>query len=288
MCNMSKVDGMTEQDFDFIRKVLQERSAITLEPGKEYLVETRLAPLVRQLKLNSIGELVDQLRSHTANGPVGLHARVVEAMVTTETSFFRDHQPFEALRKFVIPDLIKRRRPERRLNIWCAACSTGQEPYSVALLVREYFPELADWHVSILASDLSRDVLERARLGNYNQIEVNRGLPATLLIKHFTQHGTHWQLNLDVRAMVRFQEFNLAQPWPTLPRMDLVLMRNVLIYFDVATKKTILGRLGRLLRPDGYLLLGGAETTFNLDDSFRRVEKLKSGFFQLAAEPARK
>src|SRR5262249_23496815 len=152
---------------------------------------TRLAPLVRQLNLSSLGELIAQLRSTPGNG---LYRQIVEAMVTTETSFFRDHHPFEALRKVVIPDLINRRRSERRLHIWCAASSTGQEPYSIAMLIREYFPELSGWSISLLASDLSREVLARSREGRYSQMEVNRGLPADLLIKYFHQQGTHWQL----------------------------------------------------------------------------------------------
>jgi chemotaxis protein methyltransferase CheR len=257
--------------------LLKDRSAIVLESGKQYLVETRLTALVRQLHLNSITDLVQRLRARPFNG---LHTQVIEAMVTTETSFFRDHHPFEALRKAVLPDLVQRRRDERRLNIWCAASSSGQEPYSVALLLREQFPQLAGWQVPLLASDLSREVLDRAREGRYSQLEVNRGLPAVLLVKHFRQHGTSWQLNEDIRRMVEFREINLAQPWPVLPRMDLVMIRNVMIYFAVETKKLILGRLARLLRPDGYLLLGGAETTFNLDDSYRRVEHLKAGFYQ--------
>jgi chemotaxis protein methyltransferase CheR len=271
---------MTDQEFDVIRRLLLERSAIVLEPGKEYLVETRLAPLLRQHRLNSIGELIAQFRGQPDNG---LRRQVVEAMVTTESSFFRDHHPFETLRKVVLPDLIGRRRNERRLHVWCAASSHGQEPYSIALLVREHFPELSGWKVSLLASDLSREVLARARAGRYNQIEVNRGLPAALLVKYFEQHGTDWHLKPDIRSMVDFQEINLAQPLPYLPRMDLVLVRNVMIYFDVATKKAILGRVARLLRPDGYLVLGGAETTYNLDDSYRRVESLKGGFYQLVS-----
>jgi chemotaxis protein methyltransferase CheR len=271
---------MTDQEFDVIRRLLLERSAIVLEPGKEYLVETRLAPLVRQLKLNSLGELIALARGQPDNG---LHRQIVEAMVTTESSFFRDHHPFETLRKVVIPDLIQRRRDERRLHVWCAASSHGQEPYSIALLLREHFPELSGWKVALLASDLSREVLARAREGRYNQIEVNRGLPAALLVKYFEQHGTHWHLKPDLRNMVDFQEINLAQPLPYLPRMDLILVRNVMIYFDVATKKAILGRVARLLRPDGYLVLGGAETTYNLDDSYRRVESLKGGFYQLVS-----
>jgi len=269
---------MTDQDFDFIRKMLHERSAITLEDGKQYLVESRLAPIVRDLKLNAIGDLVVLLRAPLSNG---LQQQVVEAMVTTETTFFRDLHPFEALRKAVIPDLVRKRQNERCLNIWCAACSTGQEPYSLALLLQEHFPELGGWKVNILATDLSRDVLSRAREGRYSQIEVNRGLPAALLVKHFRQHGTSWQLHDHLRGMVDFQELNLVRAWPPLPRMDLVFLRNVMIYFDVDTKKTILGRMTGVLQTDGYLLLGGAETTFNLNESYRRLEQFKTGFYQL-------
>jgi chemotaxis protein methyltransferase CheR len=269
---------MTDTEFDAVRRLLREHSAVVLEPGKEYLVESRLAPLLARLKFNSIGELMAEMRCRPGNG---LHRQVVEALVTTESSFFRDHHPFEALRKVILPDLIHRRRDERRLRIWCAACASGQEPYSVSLLLREHFPGLAGWDVSLLASDISGEMLKRAREGRYNQIEVNRGLPASLLVKHFDQHGTSWQLKPGIRATVEFREINLAQPWPPLPRMDLVLLRNVMIYFDVATKKTILGSVARLLRPDGYLLLGGAETTMNLDDSYRRVEPLKAGCYQL-------
>jgi chemotaxis protein methyltransferase CheR len=269
---------MTDLDFDYFRQLLRQRSAIVLEQGKQYLVETRLAPIARRLNLPSVGDLIRRLRADPA---VGLLGEVVEAMVTTETSFFRDLHPFEAMRRTVLPELLQRRGGERRLNIWCAASASGQEPYSVALLLREHFPEAAGWQVLLLASDLSREMLERARAGRYSQLEVNRGLPAALLVKYFRQHGAAWELDAAVRGLVRFQEINLAQPWPALPRMDLVLLRNVLIYFDVEVKKAILGRVARLLRPDGYLLLGGAETTFNLDDSFRRVESLRSGFYQL-------
>lgn len=269
---------MTEQEFDIVRRLLRERSAIVLEAGKEYLVETRLAPLVRQLNLKSIGELIAQLSRRPDNG---LHRQVVEAMVTTETLFFRDHHPFEGLRKLVIPDLISRRRAERRLHIWCAASSSGQEPYSLALLLREHFPELTGWKITFLASDISREMVARARDGRYSQIEVNRGLPAALLVKYFEQSGTTWQLRADIRNSIDFQEINLAQAWPALPRMDLVLLRNVMIYFEVETKRTILGKMARLLQPDGYLLLGGAETTLNLENSYRRAEPLKAGFYQL-------
>ncbi len=269
---------MTEQDFDFLRSLIRERSAIVLDDGKRYLVDSRLAPIVRQHDLGSIAGLVDKLRLPQSEG---LAERVIESMVTTESSFFRDLHPFESIRRTLLPELARKRASERTLNIWCAGCSTGQEPYSLAILMREYLPELAGWEINLLATDFSFDVLDRAREGQFGQIEVNRGLPAALLIKYFQQNGTRWQLNADVRAMVEFRQINLARPWPFLPRMDLVLLRNVMIYFDVDTKKAILGRLGRLLRPDGYLLLGGAETTLFLDESYRRAEQLSPGFYQL-------
>ena len=271
---------MTPEEFDYVCKLVRERSGIVLEAGKEYLVDARLTPVVRKCELGSISELVGRLRSGLDHG---LAARVVEAMVTTETSFFRDLVPFETLRTAVLPDLIRRRRDQRRLSVWFAASSTGQEPYSLALLVREHFPELTGWRLDLLATDLSAEVLGRARAGRYSQIEVNRGLPAALMVKYFAQHGATWELREDVRRMVEFREMNLTRAWPVLPRMDLVFLRNVMIYFDVEAKKSILGRAARLLMPDGYLLLGGAETTLNLDDSFRRAEQLKGGFYQLAA-----
>lgn len=269
---------MTPQDFDYVCRLVRDKSAIVLEPGKEYLVETRLLPIARQMQLASVGDLISRLRSLPDNG---LHARVIEAMVTTETSFFRDLHPFETLRATVLPGLIRSRQTERRIDVWCAASSTGQEPYSFAILVREHFPELRGWQVNITATDLSNEVLARAREGRYNQIEVNRGLPAPLMVKYFRQHGPNWELCEEVRRMVEFRQMNLAKPWPLMPRVDLVFLRNVMIYFDVETKKSILGRVARMLRPDGYLLLGGAETTFNLDDSFSRAENLKGGFYKL-------
>ena len=271
---------MTPEDFAYVCRFVRERSAIVLEPGKEYLVETRLAPVARKMEFDSVGALIAKLRGAPDNG---LHARVIEAMVTTETSFFRDSHPFESLKTAALPDLIRRRAAERRLNVWSAACSTGQEPYSVAIIIREHFPELLGWQVNILATDLSAEVLAKARAGTYSQLEVNRGLPAAALVKHFTQSGTSWQVSETVRRAVEFRELNLVRPWPALPKMDVVFLRNVMIYFDVETKKAILSRVARQLNPDGYLILGGAETTLNLDSSFRRVDALKGGFYQLVA-----
>ncbi len=269
---------MTTAEFEYICRFVRDRSGLVLETGKEYLVDARLTPVASQSELASVSELISKLRTAPNDKLV---ARVIEAMVTNETSFFRDVQPFETFRKSVLPELIARRRDERRLNVWFSACSTGQEPYSFALLIREHFPELTNWRLDLMASDLSTEALARARAGRYIQIEVNRGLPASLLVKYFRQHGPNWELDETVRQMVTFREMNLVQPWPLLAKMDIVFLRNVMIYFDVETKRSILGRVAKLLRPDGYLLLGGAETTMNLDDRFRRVDTLKGGFHQL-------
>jgi chemotaxis protein methyltransferase CheR len=260
--------AMNKADFDLVRTLVRQRSAIVLEDGKEYLADARLTPLARKHGLGSVQDLVGRLRTQP-NGD--LHQKVVEAMTTNETSFFRDVNPFEALRKEILPALIARRASERTLNIWCGASSTGQEPYSLVMLIREHFPQLQSWKISFMASDLSTDVLERARHGSYSQLEVNRGLPAAMLVKYFTRNGAEYRVRDDLRGMVDFRMINLVEHWPPMPPLDLVMLRNVLIYFSVETKKTILGRIRRLLRPDGYLLLGGAETTINLDDHLEQV-----------------
>jgi chemotaxis protein methyltransferase CheR len=272
---------MTEQDYAYVAKQLLDRSSIVLEPGKEYLLESRLTPVARRHGLTTATEFIQKLRLTGGNGPM---TELVEAMVTTETSFFRDVHPWETLRRTVIPEFIRTRGAERRLNVWCAASSSGQEPYTFALLLKEYFPELAGWTLKLVATDISNEMLRRSKEGRYSQIEVNRGLPIALLLKYFRQEGANWQLRQDVRDMIEFQLLNLAGLWPAMPPLDLILLRNVMIYFDVDTKKSILRKVSRVLRPDGYLMLGGAETTFNLDDSFRRVEGLMGGFYRLVAK----
>lgn len=252
----------------FVRELVRDASGIVLEEGKEYLVESRLSALARREGLASAETLVAKFQESPWSG---FQTKVVEAMTTNETSFFRDVHPFEALRKAILPDLVKRRVRERSLFIWCGAASTGQEPYSLAMLIREHFPTLQDWKVGILATDLSRDVLARAESGLFSQVEVNRGLAAYLLVKYFTREGLHWRIRDDLRRMVEFRQMNLIQPWPAMPAPDLVLLRNILIYFDIPTKKTILSKIRGLMRPDGYLLLGAAETTINLDEAFERV-----------------
>lgn len=269
--------GVSEADFAFVVKLLRERCALVLEPGKEYLVKARLAPLAQKHGLASIQQLVQRLRSKGENG---LATEVVEAMVTTETSFFRDIHLFETLKKTVLPQLIEARRSRRQLNIWCAASSSGQEPFSLAILLLEHFPELCDWRIQFSATDISGQMLERCRAGRYSQVEVNRGLPTPLLLKWFRQEGACWSIDDRVRSFVAFSQLNLVEPWPAMPQWDLVFLRNVMIYFDIDVKKSILNRLAGVLSPDGYLLLGGAETTLNLDDSYQRLEDLRSGFYR--------
>jgi chemotaxis protein methyltransferase CheR len=273
----------TAAEFTYISDMVRTRSAIVLEPGKEYLVEARLAPLVRELGLGSIGALVAKLRQPAA-GP--LAERVTEAMTTNETSFFRDVAPFQALRSTVLPAVIKARAAQRRLRIWCCASSSGQEPYSIAMTIADAFPELRAWDVQILATDLSPAMVERGRSGLYKALEVNRGLPAPLLVKYFTKLGVDYQLQPEIRSMVEFSELNLIGAWPTFPTFDIVFLRNVLIYFDVDTKRAIIGRVKRLLAPDGFLFLGAAETTMNIDAGFERLPLERAGCYRRTANGA--
>jgi chemotaxis protein methyltransferase CheR len=255
-------------EFSFVCDLVRERSAIVLEPGKEYLVESRLSAVARGEGFGSLEQLLAELHSHPSNG---LHQRVVEAMTTNETTFFRDIHPYDALRQTVLPELLRVRAAERQLVIWSAACSSGQEPYSIAIALKELGSLLAGWSVRIVATDLSTEMLARAREGRFSQIEMNRGLPAQYLVKYFTKQGLEWRISDEIRQMVELRELNLAEAWPTLPAPDVVFMRNVLIYFDADTKRAILGRVRRLMRPEGYLFLGGAETTLNLDGAYQRV-----------------
>lgn len=257
------MSSITAADFDFISLLVRGRAAIVLERGKEYLVETRLAPLAQREGFDSLGSLVSRLRRDVLPG--ALHDKVVDALTTNETYFFRDFHPFEAMRRTLLPAMIEARREARRLTIWCAACSTGQEPYTLAMLIREHFPAVADWRIEIIATDLSPTVLRQAESGRYNQIEINRGLPAPYLVKYFTQDQGAWVLKPAIRSLVQFRPLNLIEPWPILPPCDFIFIRNVMIYFDVETKRTILKKLRACLRADGSLFLGSAETTLNLD-----------------------
>lgn len=269
--------AITDADFTYVRELIHTSAAIVLEPGKGYLIESRIGPIARSEGL-TIPQLIARLRVQQY-GP--LHHQIVQAMTTNETSWFRDVHPYEALRTTVLPQIIERRRSEQSLTIWSAACSTGQEPYSIAMVLRDEFPELANWRIIILASDLAEDAVARGREGSYSQLEVNRGLPARQLVTHFEREGTHWKVSPKLRSMVRFGVVNLIGPWPEIPTVDIVLLRNVMIYFDLDTKRRLLERVRGTLRPDGYLFLGNAETTLNIDDRYIRVEPSRAGCYQL-------
>jgi chemotaxis protein methyltransferase CheR len=259
--------AINPNDFDYIAKVVYDNSAIVLNRGKEYLVESRIAPLAAQHGFDSIAAFVASLRATPYSA---IHKDIIEAMTTNETSFFRDIHPFDAIRKDVLPGLIEARRATRKIHIWSGACSSGQEPYSLAMLIREHFPTLNNWNVSITASDISDDILTKARSGCYGSLEINRGLPTIFMMKYFDKKGIDWQVKKPVQDMIRFRQMNLIGKWPMMPKADIIMLRNVMIYFDRESKQSILNQIKRVLQPDGYLFLGSAETTFNLDESFER------------------
>ncbi len=270
--------ALSPTDFQYVSTLVRQKSAIVLEIEKSYLLEARLTPLARAEGFASLDAMVALMRAQPLNG---LHRKVVEAMTTNETSFYRDLHPFEALKAVVIPEVMKRHATDRRLNIWCAACSSGQEPYTVAMTLMEHFPQLASWTVRITATDLSSEMVAKSRAGKYGQIEVNRGLPASLLLKYFEKKGMEWLVKPEVKRWCEFRELNLIESWGPLPPMDVVFLRNVLIYFDVDTKRAILGNVKKVLQPWGYLFLGGAETTINLGDVFERVQFDRAGCYRL-------
>ena len=256
---------MTPLDYEFLRKLLKERSGLDLSADKQYLVESRLVPLARRVGLAGIPELVQKMRS----GAEVLTTEVVEAMTTNETFFFRDKIPFDHLRETVLPALIQSRASRRSLRIWSAASSTGQEPYSIAMCLKEAAQALSGWRIEIVATDLSQEVLEKSKAGIYSQFEVQRGLPIQMLVQYFTQVGELWQLNADIRGMVQHRQLNLLQDFAHLGKFDVIFCRNVLIYFDQETKARIFERVSRVIEPDGMLMLGAAESVVGITDAFR-------------------
>lgn len=272
------MNTLSQEDLNYIRTLVQRHAAIVLGQDKAYLIEMRLELLAQQMELASLQHLISVLR---ANLSVNLRDQVIEALITHETSFFRDVHPFESLKTVILPTLIAKRSVKENFTIWCAACSSGQEPFSVAMLVREHFPELIGGRLRIIATDLSSAILARARQGLYSQIDVNRGLPATLLAKYFVKKGLDWQIKPEILRMVEFQQGNLATAWPPQLSLDLVFLRNVLIYFSVETKKAILSKIRAVLKPDGYLFLGASETPLNLDVAFETVSVDRTLCYQL-------
>jgi chemotaxis protein methyltransferase CheR len=276
---------VTPSDYEFLRKFLKDRSGLDLSADKQYLVESRLIPLARKTGLPGLAELVQKLKS----GAEALAAEVVEAMTTNETFFFRDKVPFDHLKATVLPELLQARASRRSLRIWCAAASTGQEPYSIAMCLKELGATLAGWRVEIVATDLSLGVLEKSRAGLFSQFEVQRGLPIQLLVKHFTQVGELWQLNADIRAMVQFKQLNLLQDFSHLGTFDVIFCRNVLIYFDQDTKTSVFNRLAKRIESDGFLMLGAAETVVGLTDAFKPYPERRGLYVAsggMAARPA--
>lgn len=274
---------MTGADFDFIRKLLKERSGLTLSAEKQYLVESRLMPVAQRNRIANLFELAGRLRT---GADEALIAQVVEAMTTNETFFFRDRIPFEYFRSFILPALMAARERHKRIRIWCAAASTGQEPYSLAMAIKEMGPALDDFRIEIVATDLSHEVLAKAEAGIYTQFEVQRGLPIQLLLKYFTQQGDLWQIAPQIRAMVQYRPFNLLTDYSRLGVFDLVVCRNVLIYFDQPTKSDVLDRLARVVAQDGFLILGAAETTVGLTQAFKSVPD-KRGLYAPAEKVVR-
>ena len=272
---------MNNEDFDTLSSLVRERSGLVLARDKTYLLESRLLPVARKWNKKSLADLAAVLRGRP---DPDLVRDVVEAMTTNESFFFRDIKPFEQFKSFVLPQLMRARAAQKTLRIWSAACSSGQEPYSLAMILNEQKAQLAGWRIEILATDLSTEILEKAQAGLYSQFEVQRGLPIQLLVKYFKQQGDRWQIDEGIRRMVQFRPLNLLDDVSQLGRFDVVFCRNVLIYFDQPTKTAVLGRIGRQMALDAYLYLGGAETVLGISDRLQPVPENR-GIYSLAAAP---
>ncbi len=259
---------MTPVDFDFLRHFLKKKSGLALSADKQYLVESRLLPVARRVGAANLGALIAHLREPNSENAA---TEVVEAMMTNETFFFRDKMPFEHFRATMMPALLAARAATKRIRIWCTSASSGQEPYSLAMILKEMGAATEGWRIDILATDIASGVLEKARRGCYSQFEVQRGLPIGLLIKHFTQVGDQWQISPEIRAMVQYRPLNLLRDFANLGTFDIVFCRNVLIYFDEETKTGVLDRLAQVMAPDGFLALGAAETVVGLTRALKPI-----------------
>ena len=266
---------MTPPDYEYLRKYLKDHSGLDLSADKQYLIESRLLPLARRAGLSGISDLVQKMKG----GSAAFNTQVVEAMTTNETFFFRDKVPFEHFRDLIMPHLLASRANRKTVRIWCAAGSTGQEPYSLAMSLKEMGAQLAGWRAEIIATDLSQEVLEKSRAGLYSQFEVQRGLPIQMLVKYFKQVGELWQINAEIRAMVQHRQLNLLHDFSQLGVFDVIFCRNVLIYFDQETKMQVFNRLAKAMEPDGFLMLGAAETVVGLTTVFKPVAE-RRGVYQ--------
>ncbi len=268
---------MKPEDFDFFATTLKQRSGLVLTKDKAYLLESRLMPVARKWNLKGLDELAAALR---AKRDETVLRDVTEAMTTNESSFFRDTKPFDQFKQVVLPKLLETRASKRQIRIWSAASSSGQEAYTTAMLLAEMSAKLAGWKIEILGTDLSSEMVERARSGIYSQFEVQRGLPISLLVKYFTQNGDRWQINQSIRDMVQFRELNLLGDFGPVGSFDIVFLRNVLIYFDPPTKTKVLEAVGNVMQPDGVLYLGGAETVLGITDRFKPMENQRGLYTQ--------
>ncbi|PKR88208.1 chemotaxis protein CheR [Pleomorphomonas diazotrophica] len=273
---------MNPAEYDYLRQFLKSRSGLVLSNEKQYLIESRLLPVARKAGLQSIAALVAKLKEPRETA---LAESVVEAMTTNESFFYRDKTPFEHFTQMMMPELLKSRASSKKIRIWCAAASTGQEPYTLAMCLKEMERQLVGWRIEILGTDISNEVLDRAKAGTYTQFEVQRGLPIQLLLKYFTQQGESWTIAPELRAMVQWRKFNLLDSFASFGQFDIVFCRNVLIYFDQATKVDILGRISKIMAPDGYLVLGAAETVVGLTDAFKPAPDRRGLYVPAAAIP---
>ena len=276
---------MRADDFEFIARMLKERSGLIIGSDKAYLLESRLMPLARKRGQKTLDELLASLRS----APEAVLREVTEAMTTNESFFFRDTKPFDQFRDIVLPHLLKARATKRSFRIWSAACSSGQEAYSLSMILKEEAAKLAGWRVEIIATDISQEILEKAKAGLYSQFEVQRGLPIQFLVKYFKKKDDAWQIDPALRSMVQFREFNLLHDLRALGQFDVVFCRNVLIYFDQPTKTKVLENISKIMPEDAFLYLGGAETVLGISDRFKPLPNQR-GIYSLtgagAATPA--
>lgn len=273
---------LSQAQFDFICQVVRQHSGIVLGDDELFLMETQIMPVARHFGFNNVSDMISEMQGKRR---LDIENEITEILIPSDTCFFRDVHPFNALKTDVIPELIRLRSTERSLAIWCGACSTGQEPWSIAMILHDQFPQLLDWNLEIIATDYSEDLLERAREGVYNQLEINRGLPVQMLTKFFTHDRIAWRLKDRLRQTVQYRQLNLLHPWHELQKMDLVFMRNVLSYFDLPTKQAILTQVRNQLKPDGYLFLGADESTTDIDTSFQSQTVGQASYYQLNRPP---
>lgn len=270
---------MSQENFKFIRELVMTRSGLVLRDDKKYLVESRLKPVAGRHGLGDYHDLINIVRLRKDEGLIN---EIIDAMTTNETFFFRDAKPFAVFRNFVLPHIMRSNAAAKSFRIWCCAASTGQEPYTLAMILRETAPQLAGWTYDIVATDISRESLNRARSGAYTQFEVQRGLPMQMLVKYFNKKGEMWEVNSSLRALVDFREFNLLNDFAPLGFFDIVFCRNVLIYFEVSAKADILGRIAKRMATDGILFLGSAETVLGISNAFDLIPDM-SGIYSVGA-----